>query len=178
MSYDPAGPPIIPGNSEPFTLATMMPAPTPVKPPRPGWVVPVVAGLVVLLLVSLGGVGYLLYARDAGDGSAAGPAATLRQNIPTALNTAYTKCGAVGQLSDGDKTLFLDMYGDKTGSGTTSSRDLTCVLASLQTPQFIITEMSQTRALDGRLSDKWSTFEASWTYHPDNGLDVLIRDVS
>ena len=38
MTFDPTGPPIIPGPAEPYTLASMMPAPV-VKPPRPGWVV-------------------------------------------------------------------------------------------------------------------------------------------
>jgi hypothetical protein len=36
--------------------------------------------------------------------------------------------------------------------------------------------MEQTRALDGRQSETWEDFSASWTYHPDNGLDVLIRE--
>jgi hypothetical protein len=36
--------------------------------------------------------------------------------------------------------------------------------------------MDQTRALDGRQTDAWAAFEASRTYHPDDGLDVLIRE--
>jgi hypothetical protein len=35
--------------------------------------------------------------------------------------------------------------------------------------------MEKTRALDGRQTASWSFIEASWTYHPDNGLDVIIR---
>ena len=34
-----------------------------------------------------------------------------------------------------------------------------------------------TRALDGRQSATWAQFEASWTYHPDDGLDVLVRQL-
>ena len=44
-------PPIVPGSSEPYTLASVMPAATP--PKRPGWVVPVIAGLAVLALAAV-----------------------------------------------------------------------------------------------------------------------------
>lgn len=36
-------------------------------------------------------------------------------------------------------------------------------------------EMGQTRALDGRQSADTDKFEVSWSYHPDNGLEVLYK---
>ena len=94
----------------------------------------------------------------------------------TALRAAYESCGNVGDLSDGDTSLFLDMIGTDAGSGTLNQSDVICVLAKLDTPSYVIREMDQTRALDGRLSQSWGRFEASWSYHPDDGLDVLIRE--
>ena len=44
-------PPIVPGSSEPYTLASVLPTPTP--PKRPRWVVPVIAGLAVLALAAV-----------------------------------------------------------------------------------------------------------------------------
>jgi hypothetical protein len=95
---------------------------------------------------------------------------------PTALRAAKDKCAA-GEISDGDKTLFLDMAGKDSDTGQFTVVDLRCVLTALNAPTYITTQMGQTRALDGRQTATWDKFEASWTYHPDNGLDVLIREV-
>lgn len=40
-------------------------------------------------------------------------------------------------------------------------------------PASIATKMGQTRALDGRQTETYEKMEVSWTYHPDNGLEVL-----
>jgi hypothetical protein len=34
--------------------------------------------------------------------------------------------------------------------------------------------MESTRALDGMQSATWSSYEVTWTYHPDDGLDLII----
>lgn len=94
----------------------------------------------------------------------------------TKLRQAYMACGQQGEISDGDRTLFLDMGGTERNSGKLVLGDITCVLDVLKTPTYVRTHMDQTRALDGRQSDTWSNFEASWTYHPDKGLDILIRE--
>lgn len=39
-------------------------------------------------------------------------------------------------------------------------------------------QMDSTRALDGMQTAEWDTFEAKWTYHPDDGLDVIITEAS
>jgi hypothetical protein len=53
--------PIIPGNQPQYSLANLMPAPVP--PRRPGWIVPVIAGLAVLLLAAAGLAGWALLSR-------------------------------------------------------------------------------------------------------------------
>jgi hypothetical protein len=35
--------------------------------------------------------------------------------------------------------------------------------------------MDSTSALNGRQEDSWQEFTASWTYHPDNGIDLIVR---
>jgi hypothetical protein len=36
--------------------------------------------------------------------------------------------------------------------------------------------MDNTRALDGMQTASWGNYEASWTYHPDEGLDVVVTE--
>jgi hypothetical protein len=38
-----------------------------------------------------------------------------------------------------------------------------------------VTEIDNTRALDGMQRDSWRKFKASWTYHPDDGLNIVIH---
>jgi hypothetical protein len=176
MTFDPAGPPIIPGASEPYTLASVMPAPE--RPRRPAWVIPVITALTVLLMGAVGAVVVLASNPGTPMATPSTTSPTLRQNIPAALRTAYTRCGGVGEISDGDKTLYVNTQGEKANSGTASITELYCVLDSLEPPSYVTIKMRQTRAFDGQVSEKWGSFEASWTFHPDAGLDVLIRDLS
>jgi hypothetical protein len=69
------------------------------------------------------------------------------------------------------------MEGKKFGSGSMTIAQVTCVIKALDTPAFVVAEMDKTRALDGRQSQSWGSFEASWTYHPDDGLDIIVRQV-
>ena len=59
--------------------------------------------------------------------------------------------------------------------GKADTSALACVLAELKTPQAVIAHMDSTNALAGRQEDTWADFTASWTYHPDNGIDLIIR---
>jgi hypothetical protein len=49
------------------------------------------------------------------------------------------------------------------------------VLLALRAPSFVVTEIDNTRALDGMQRDHWRKFKASWTYHPDDGLNIVIH---
>ncbi len=93
----------------------------------------------------------------------------------TQLHQAFSACGS-GDLADQDHTLVVDTEGEGYGSGTDSYPSLKCTLGTLHTPQSVIARMEATRALDGMQSASWDDFQASWTYHPDNGLDVIITE--
>lgn len=174
MTEPPSSPPVVPGlpdgqQSPPADSASPPSLPT----SKRRWWPAVISGMVVLL-IGAGVAVFLLLRKDS-------PVTPLAQPVPTtagptALRTAYESCGRVGEISDGDRTLFLDMRGEEAGSGVLSISDITCILGGLNTPSYVIHEMEQTRALDGRQSETWGDFEASWSYHPDDGLDVLIRE--
>lgn len=98
---------------------------------------------------------------------------TVTLAVRTTLQAAAATCGA-GKVEDGGRSLFLDMGGEDYGSGDLAYADVQCVLKELGTPESTLTAMGQTRALDGRQSDEWDGLEASWRYHPDDGLDVIV----
>lgn len=90
------------------------------------------------------------------------------------LAHAKNECTA-GELADEDTTLIIDVQGEDLGSGSLSFDALYCVLAELDTPSYVISQMEGTRALDGMQSATWETYTAQWTYHPDQGLDLTIH---
>lgn len=97
------------------------------------------------------------------------------------LTSTVEACGLPeAALMDGGSSLMLDGEGedDRVGAaGTLSIDELGCALVELETSESTITKMSQTRALDGMQSDEDVNFEYTWTYHPDDGLDVIITTV-
>lgn len=46
---------------------------------------------------------------------------------------------------------------------------------ALGLPESVLSKMNATRALDGRQSHTGDGIEVSWSYHPDNGLEVLYE---
>lgn len=98
MTYD--GPPIIPGQQQPYTLSSLMPAS---KPPRPGWVAPVIALLVVLVLGSAGVAAWALL-RPAASGTALAsttttPAAVVRTTVAP---EPFTASGIITLIDDNE----------------------------------------------------------------------------
>ncbi|MGV2384733.1 MAG UNVERIFIED_CONTAM: hypothetical protein LOD86_05625 [Thermobifida fusca] len=52
-----------------------------------------------------------------------------------------------------------------------------CILDELEIPDAVVAHIEGTRALDGRQEATWNGFTASWTYHPDDGLNLILREV-
>lgn len=97
--------------------------------------------------------------------------------VTAPLADASTTCTA-GTLADDDHTLVVDMGGEELGTGEATIEDVLCLLAELEAPQAILARMESTRALDGMQSATWSTYEVTWNYHPDHGLDLIITNLS
>lgn len=137
-------------------------------PKRTGGIVAyIVVGFLVLVII--GAVLSSVVDDDAASGE------PLVSTDHTRLQLAQEFCGA-GQLSDGDRTLVVDTEGEESGSGVATFEDLGCILGQVSTPDSVIARMEATRALDGMQSGSWDGFEASWTYHPDDGLDLIITE--
>jgi len=102
-------------------------------------------------------------------------AAQSEASKPRPFKEAASGCGVIGEtgadLGDGDHSLSLDGKGDEDYSGL-SMQNIDCVLNNIHVPDFIRAEMDKTRALDGTQRESWENFSVSWSYHPDNGLNV------
>ncbi|MPV51470.1 hypothetical protein GCG21_15935 [Pseudactinotalea sp. HY160] len=78
-------------------------------------------------------------------------------------------------LDDDATTLVLDTLPQDDDPLGLSTFVLECLYVSLDTPAWLQTNIGQTRALDGRRQGEWEHFRAEWSYHPDNGLNLVIR---
>ncbi len=45
----------------------------------------------------------------------------------------------------------------------------------LSLPSSVTAKMERTRALDGMISETYGNYVITWTYHPDNGLEVIYE---
>lgn len=94
-----------------------------------------------------------------------------------ALQKAVDACNLAGTngVSVGDKgaSLTIDTEGKDDSSGA-SLEDMACILEELKVPDSVVAKMDATSAMQGRQTAAWDSVEASWTYHPDSGVKVII----
>lgn len=118
----------------------------------------------VLALIAVACVAASHWSAKAGAPGAAAPAKGPMEQVAAS-------CG-VSAASDG-QSITMRTAGAKT-SGGKSVKDVACILAGLKAPQHIYSLIDATRALDGIQSESWGDYVARWTYHPDNGLTIVI----
>ena len=95
--------------------------------------------------------------------------------VASPLETARKTCadGSINAVigDDGD-TLTLQGRGKET-SGLTYPQ-IECILGELDVTDAVKAEIESTRALDGKQVAEWGGLRASWTYHPDDGVRMVI----
>ena len=65
----------------------------------------------------------------------------------------------------------------KTTAGGNPHRDRRKrVLTELEVPCYVTSHIDSTRALDGQQTDEWDGISARWTFHPESGLHLVLRD--
>ncbi|WP_438853900.1 hypothetical protein [Agromyces sp. M3QZ16-3] len=99
---------------------------------------------------------------------------------PTVIERATAACDVESDpwITVGDEGRSLSMQSEGTESDGAAIEDIACVLIELETPDSVISRLDSTRALDGRQDAEWDDLAASWGYHPDNGLDIVIETTS
>jgi hypothetical protein len=173
VSYQPQTP-YIPGPG--YTPQAIPPAgPT---PPRRSKTMPILIVALVLLAGVAAALAFVLIGGRSGSKPAVRPAA--------AAASAHIDPGAGFQVIDETCRTSMPSY-DIEDAGHTliltvggpngmSSDSMTCVFNSLNVPASVREHIGTTRALDGQQTDSWDDFTARWTYHPDDGLQMTIRE--
>lgn len=96
---------------------------------------------------------------------------------PTSIEAALESCdiipGPFFSLGDEGTSLSISTGGEDSAGASLS--DVACVLAALDVPDSVITRIDSTRALDGRQEASWDDLDATWGYHPDTGLDLVVE---
>lgn len=90
---------------------------------------------------------------------------------------AYDKCGSPEgiTISDEGKTIVINGLGDEEYYGA-ELYDVICIVNAVQTPDYIIGNMETTNSMMGRQTDTFGdNIDVSWSYHPDNGLDIVYH---
>lgn len=107
--------------------------------------------------------------------SIAGGVGALTASSPIAA--AATSCAVEDNpwitVGDEGRSVSMQTAGDE--SDGADLVDVVCVLNELDVPDSVISRLDSTRALDGRQSATWNELSASWGYHPDSGLDIVIE---
>lgn len=134
------------------------PAPAPVSAPtrsRAGLVWGILGGGIALVVILV---------------ALFGPASS---PIPAAVEACGLEFSSYASVGDGGDSVVLDMEGEEDIFGL-GYYDVMCVLGELDLPDSAESLMLSTSALDGRQTADWDNLSASWTYHPDEGLDVIV----
>ena len=61
---------------------------------------------------------------------------------------------------------------------TKGIKSVGCVLAALDTPKYVVKMMNGTTAMMGVQKIKDDGLRYRWSYHPDNGFDLIIIDTN
>lgn len=163
--------PVVPG-AQPagWPQPQMAPQPTPAKSRAVPWLI---GALAVAVLAAAGLAAMLVLKPGQADGSAA-PVSRSDSALAVALDACNPAEGLGLALFDGNKTMTIHTLGKERTTGADPAV-LICVMQHLKAPVAVIEHMDSTRALDGRQTDTWPGYEAGWTYHPDNGVNMVIQ---
>jgi hypothetical protein len=92
----------------------------------------------------------------------------------SSIYTLYCSPGYASLASDGSYlTIDTKPYDTYYADEDEALQSIISVNAALNLPGSLIQKMSKTRALDGVQSEQYDQLEVSWSYHPDNGLEIL-----
>lgn len=166
---------------EPTDVLQPLAQPAPLRQ-RPGFLLTVGAavGVVLLIVVAFVTSRTLTPADDdPGTPVVAGPAGTAA-TVPdrTRLEQAKDNCAEFSldvTIGDDGASLIISRAGAEERPGATILQAM-CVLYELDVPDAVVFQIEGTRALDGRQHADWDGISASWTYHPDNGLNMILQE--
>jgi len=81
------------------------------------------------------------------------------------------------EILDDGAGMSIDGVGAKKPQGAGLDQ-IECILSELGAPSTVQARMGNTLALDGTQDASWSSLRATWTYHPESGINVVIGEES
>jgi hypothetical protein len=99
----------------------------------------------------------------------------------TRFEVAYSTCGVTStyiEVADQGTSIIMDGPSDKSAELGAFITDALCVLDALGIPDYVTHQIENTTSLMGLQDAEWDGIHAQWSYHPDNGLDVILTDNS
>ncbi|MDP9885487.1 hypothetical protein J2W21_003010 [Sinomonas atrocyanea] len=100
----------------------------------------------------------------------------------TKIQQALAACKlSMGTDSIGDSGHTVTLrWGKETtltyGPRELDTSDVKCVLDATGMPSAYWQQIGQTRALDGMQHASWGPYKATWTFHPDDGANLILTD--
>lgn len=119
-----------------------------------------IVGFLLAILLSIGAYVGMSYLRT-----------VAANNLAHSLD-ACSVSGPYARLASDKASLTLVAYGD--GANGLSQTDFRCILSELDTPSSVRERMLITRAVDGAQHEEWNVYRVTWTYHPEDGLSVVL----
>jgi hypothetical protein len=102
---------------------------------------------------------------------------TENESVPE-LELAQNICAdGSGFIVVGDSGMTLTIVSEGEESPGAPIEQIGCVLVALGVPDSVLSQIDRTTSMQGVQRATWSDFEASWTYHPDNGLNMIVEQV-
>lgn len=103
--------------------------------------------------------------------------ATTAESSERLITGAVEECGlseAVGvTVMDEGRSVTLQTEGKETYGAAYD--EVVCVLDGLDMPESVKSRMTSTRSLDGMQEGTWPGYAATWNYHPDDGLHIIVE---
>ncbi len=130
--------------------------------------------LTAVLALALAGI---LIAPLVGSGDPSSPVNAAAEKVfSSPLRTAQSECDKTDGtiLEDGSKTLIIDTKGKEESYGVEVAV-AACIIDKLKAPSSVAQKIDATNAMQGQQTAEWDDLKASWTYHPDSGLNLIIE---
>lgn len=89
------------------------------------------------------------------------------------LDSVAAACLLKDGLSADGQSIEVDTKGADDSDGVLIS-SVFCALRATLAPDYVSESIKNTRSIDGRVEEKYGNFRASWSYHPDDGLQLSL----
>lgn len=93
------------------------------------------------------------------------------------IEKAAKACDSALVVDDDGRSITFDTKGEEDygDDDSTPLGSVDCMFTNLKVPDAIVERIEHTRALDGVQSADWDKYHASWSYHPDSGMFLVVE---